>query len=65
MNQLKIKNPQMFQTIQNLMNSNGEPQKLVHQMMGSITPEQRQNILTQAKQYGAPENILSQIQNMN
>jgi len=32
--------------------------------MNNATPEQKQNLLNQAKQYNVPENILSQIQNM-
>ena len=64
MNQLQQRNPQGYQTLQNLMQSKNDPQKILKQMMGNITPEQRQSILSQAKQFGAPDNILSQFQNM-
>jgi len=50
--------------IQNLMQNSNNPQQLVSQIMGNSTPEQRENILKQAKQYGVPDNILAQIQNM-
>lgn len=64
MSRLQQRNPQGFQLVQNLMNSNGDPNKAINQIMKNITPEQRQNILTQAKSYGVPDNILSQFQNM-
>lgn len=64
MTQLQRKNPQGFQMVQNLMQNNGDPSSLIKQILGNATPEQRQNLLTQAKQYGVPDNILSAIQNM-
>ena len=64
MNQMKVKMPKNFQLAQNLMQSNGNPQGLVKQIMGNISPEQKQGLLNQMKQYGCPENILSQLQNM-
>jgi len=65
MSQLQRKNPQGFQTIQSLMSKGEDPASMVKQVMQNITPEQRQNILVQAKSYGAPDSILSQIQNLN
>jgi len=64
MNQMKVKMPKNFQVAQNLMQNNGNPQGLVKQIMGNISPEQKQGLLNQMKQYGCPENILSQLQNM-
>lgn len=64
MNQMKVKLPQNFQVAQNLMQNNGNPQGLVKQIFGNISPEQKQNLLNQCKSYGMPENILSQLQNM-
>lgn len=46
------------------MQNNGNPQAILQQMMGNATPEQKQSLLEQAKGYGVPDNILSQIQNM-
>lgn len=46
------------------MQSNGNPKSILQQILGNVTPEQKQNLLNQAKNYGMPENILSQIQNM-
>ena len=64
MGNMKIKMPQNFQTINALMQNNGNPQGLVKQMMGNMPTEQKQNLLNQMKQYGCPDNILSQLQNM-
>ena len=64
MNQLQNKNPQGFQMINKMMNSGGNPEAMVKQMFGNATPEQRQQILNQAKSYGAPSDILSKLQNM-
>jgi hypothetical protein len=46
------------------MQNNGNPQQLIKQVMGNMSPEQREGVLKQAKNYGAPDNILAQIQNM-
>lgn len=64
MNQLKIKNPKGFQTVNALMQSNGNPQAIIQQMMSGATPEQKESLFKQAKSYGVPEDILSQIQNL-
>jgi len=46
------------------MRNNGNPEAMLKQVLGNATPEQRQNLLKQAKGYGVPDNILSKIQNM-
>lgn len=63
MGQLQAKNPQMFQMINQARNNGTNPQSMLKQMMGKSSPEQMQQILTQAKGMGVPDNILSQIQN--
>ena len=55
MNQMKVKMPRNFQVVQNLMQNNGNPQDLVNQIFGSISPEQKQNLLNQCKQYRLSE----------
>ena len=64
MNRLKAQNPRGYQMISQAMQNNGDPQPMLKQMFSNASPEQRQNILTQAKGFGVPENILSQLQNM-
>ena len=56
--------PQNFQVVNNLMQNKANPQDLVNQIMGNITPEQKQNLLNQCKAYGMPEELLSKLQNM-
>jgi len=46
------------------MQNNANPQELVKQIMSGASPEQKQSLLNQMKQYGCPNNILSQLQNM-
>ena len=64
MGNLKVKMPQNFQVVNNLMQNKTDPQQIVKQIMGNISPEQKQNLLNQCKSYGMPENLLSQLQNM-
>jgi hypothetical protein len=46
-----------------MINSNGNPMPLIQQIMGN-NPEMKQQVLARAKNLGAPDNILSQIQNL-
>lgn len=59
-----MSNPQAYQQLNNLKNSGMNPQNLIQQMIGQANPNQIQNVLSQAKQLGVPDNILVQIQNM-
>jgi len=45
------------------MTNGTDPKSIVKQMMNDKTPEQTSNILSMAKQYGVPDEILSQLQN--
>ena len=62
--QFRAKNPKGFQTFQDFMNSGGNPETFAMQVLRNFSPEQRQELLSQAKFYGCPDSILSQIQNM-
>ena len=64
MSKLQSKNPQGYQAVSQAMRSNGNPQAMLKQLLGNATPEQKQGLLNQAKSYGVPDNILSQLQNM-
>lgn len=64
MSQMKVKNPKGFQTINALMQNNGNPETMIQQMFKNSTTEQRQNILNQAKNYGVPTEILAKLQNI-
>ena len=64
MNQVRMNNPQVYQQISQLKNSGANPQNLIQQMVNQSNTQQMQEILSQAKSLGVPENILAQIQNM-
>lgn len=64
MNQLRVRNPQMFQMINQAKNSGANPKDFMKQVMNGATPEQMQNVLTQASNLGVPKEILSQIQQL-
>ena len=64
LNQLKVKNPQGYQAVQNLIRNNQNPEAILQQMMSQATPEQKENLFKQCKNYNVPDNILSKIQNM-
>lgn len=64
MNQLQQKNPKGYQFVNQAMRSGGNPNVVLQQMMGNATPEQRQSLIQQARNYGVPDNVLKQIQNM-
>ena len=64
LNQLKTKEPKGFQFIQNLMANRGNPEPLVKQVMGNMDSAHKEQLLSQAKNYGVPDEILSKIQNM-
>lgn len=64
MSQLQGKNPQGYQMINNLMNNGGNPEAFLKQMVSKASPEQMEGLLKQAKSYGVPDNILTQLQKM-
>jgi hypothetical protein len=63
MQQLQARNPQSYQMINNAMQSGGNPQAMLQQMLSNATPDQRQQLFGQAKNIGVPEDILKQLQN--
>lgn len=56
--------PRQFQTINALMQNNANPQDIIQQMMSGASPEQKENLFKQAKNYGVPNEILAKLQNM-
>ena len=63
MNQLQGRNPKSYNMVSQMMRNGVNPQSMLKQMMGNVNPNQMQQIFTQAKSLGVPDNILSQIQN--
>ena len=64
MNQVRMNNPQVYQQISQLKNSGANPQNLIQQMVNQSNTQQMQYVLNQAKMFGVPDNVLTQIQNM-
>lgn len=64
MQQIQSQNPQAFQIVNQAINSGANPMQLMKQIMGNVSPQQMQDIMTQAKQFGVPNEILQQIQNI-
>ena len=64
MQRLQKVNPNGYNMINQAMQSGGDPNALLKQVMGGASPEQRQQVLNTAKSYGCPQDILSKIQNM-
>lgn len=63
MSNLEARDPRLAGQIRTMMNNGTDPKSVVKQMMGNQTPERISNVLTMAKQYGVPDEILSQLQN--
>ena len=49
---LQQRNPQAFNQLQQLMQSGQNPQVLLNNMMGQLTPQQKQQFENVANQYG-------------
>jgi hypothetical protein len=62
--QAQARNPKMANQISQAMNSGTNPRDFMKQMMGNATSQQMQNVLTQAKNMGVPDEVLNQVQNM-
>ena len=46
------------------MQNNANPEALLKQVLSNATPEQKEGLFKQCKNYNVPDNILSKIQNM-
>ena len=63
MNQLKMKNPQMFQMLNKAMQNGGNPMEMFKQMTATYTPEQMDSLMAQARNMGFPDEVLNEVQN--
>lgn len=61
---MESKLPKGFQQIKRAMQNNENPNSILKQVMGNYTPEQKEALFRQCKNFGVPDNVLSQIQNM-
>jgi hypothetical protein len=63
MNQLKMKQPQMFQLIEQARKNQSNPMEMFRDVTKNYTPEQMDSLINRARQFGIPEDVLQQIQN--
>ena len=52
MNQLKAKNPQMFQVFQNMQKNQNDPNEIIKQMISKYKPEQIESFKKYANGFG-------------
>ena len=55
-----MRNPQVFQQVQNLMKNQNNPQEFLNQLIGNQTPEQRESFMKFANGYGVTNDQLNQ-----
>lgn len=58
-----MKNPQMYNEIEQLRQNNGNPMELLKQITSKYTPEQMEQLYTNAKRFGVPDEVINQVQN--
>ena len=51
----------MFQMLEKAQQSKSNPMELFKQVTNKYTPEQMQNLMNTAKQYGVPDDVIKQI----
>lgn len=61
--QYKNKFPGVFNTLESLKSGNTDPMGVLGQITSKFSPEQMQGFMQVAKRFGAPDNLLNQIQN--
>ena len=59
MNQLKMRNPQIFQQFKNLQKSQNDPREFLDQMTSKYTPDQMQKFREYAKGFGFTDEQLN------
>jgi hypothetical protein len=59
-NQLKMRNPQMFQQFQSLRENNGNPNEMINSIINKYTPEQKANFIKYANGFGITNEQLNE-----
>lgn len=62
-NQYKSKFPGVFNNFEQLRSGNADPMGVLGQLTSKFSPEQMQGFMRTAKSFGAPDELLNQIQN--
>lgn len=58
---MKMKNPQVFQVIEQARKNNGNPMEMFKQITSGYKPEQLNSLFDRAKQMGIPEEYINQV----
>lgn len=61
MNQLRARNPQMFNMIDQARKNNNNPEELFKEITKNYKPEQMEQIFNKAKQFGIGDDIISRL----
>lgn len=65
MNQLKMKNPKVFQMVEEAIQNKNNPMELFKQITSNYTPEQMNNFYKQAEQIGFSPDLINQVKGIN
>ena len=63
MNQLKAKNPQMFQRIEQLRQNQSNPIEIFKQVTNGYSNDQMNNFYNQARNMGFSDDLINQLKN--
>ena len=63
MNQVRARNPQAFQMLEEARKNNNNPMELLKQVTQNYTPEQVNGLFERAKKFGISDDILEQTRN--
>ena len=63
MNQLKAKNPQLFQMVEQARTNQSNPMELFKQVTSKYSPEQMTKFYNQAEQMGFSKDLINQVKN--
>ena len=58
MSQLKMRNPQMFQFLEQAQKNQSNPQEIFKEITKNYKPEQIENIFNKARQFGISDDVI-------
>lgn len=61
MNQLKMKNPQMFQMVETAISNKSNPMEIYKQITSGNSPEQMQSFYKRIEQMGFPTDVINKL----
>ena len=61
LNQLKMRNPQMFQFIEQAQKNKSNPQELFKEITKDYKPEQMEQLFNKARQFGIGDDVINKL----